>query len=155
VTFSKKISLSKNPFLSDFSLHPRPDLVFSLLPLKSKSFLHNVDKAAAAVRRGCDQPPYHHAQISAGNFFSGSGKFWVVSCFSFFSLLFVFFWAVFFVGAVFGLLGFRAQVEGVVLYRWWWRGGVWFVWSWCCGGEIRWSGGGDWRSCDGGLLVLS
>jgi hypothetical protein len=106
VTFSKKISLSKNPFLSDFSLHPRPDLVFSLLPLKSKSFLHNVDKAAAAVRRGCDQPPYHHAQISAGNFFSGSSKFW----------------AVFFVGAVFGLLGFRAQVEGVVLYRWSWRG---------------------------------
>jgi hypothetical protein len=32
------------------------------------------------MRRGCSQPPYHQAQIGAGDF-SGSDRFWLVFCF--------------------------------------------------------------------------
>jgi hypothetical protein len=104
-----KLSLSKNPFLSDY---PHSDFKFPLFPLKSKLFPPQCRQGGGGGATRMRSASVSPCSDRRRQLLLRLCRFWVLFCFSVFSSVFVFFWAVFFAGVVFGLLWFRALVEG-------------------------------------------
>ncbi|KAK2355601.1 hypothetical protein QL285_092999 [Trifolium repens] len=153
--------ISKNLFVSDY---PHSDLRFPPLPLKSKPFPHNVDKAAAVVRRGCGQSTYHHAQIGTDNFFYGSAVLGFILFFRFLLCVCVLLghvlrrsgvWLALVSCSSGGVVLYRALLIHIRLshcWRWiWWCYGIWIrvfvvvvVVSTSGCRSLCFSGGGSW-----------